>query len=78
MLTPNPIMLKAGFRPAAEVATFIGKAHSTVHRMVTRGDVEGTRDGRALYVRVASLVAYYESTDNAAMAAAVKEKFACG
>ena len=78
MFTPNPIMIKAGFRPAGEVAKLIGKATSTVHRMVQQNRLEGSRDGRALYVSVESLIAYYEQDGNTAMVRAIKRWAKCG
>ena len=77
MFRANPLMVDAGYAPASQVASVIKKAASTVHRMVETGRVEGARDGRALYVKVESLVAYYEECGNEAMAQAVREAL-CG
>jgi hypothetical protein len=60
----NPIIMKEGYAPAVLVAARLNKSLSTVHRMVRSGRVEGANDGRALYVKVASLVSYYEASEN--------------
>ncbi len=69
MFSRNPIMLKGGLAPATDVAEALGKSLSTIHRMVADGRVDGSRDGRALYINLTSLEAYYAADDNPAMAA---------
>lgn len=74
MYQANPIMIQAGYVPAARVAEVLNKAVSTVHRMVADGRIEGARDGRALYVSVKSLENYFKSSDNAAMIEAIRKE----
>lgn len=78
MFSPNPIIVARGYAPAKRVADVLGKAHSTIHRMVQSGRLEGLRDGRALYISVSSLIAYYENDDNEIMVEAIREAFRCG
>lgn len=79
MFQPNPILIREGYQPAKAVADLIGKAHSTIHRMVHSGRLQGVRDGRCLYVNVESLVQYYERLGNKTMARAIRRKFEkCG
>lgn len=60
----NPIMVRNGYGPAVEVARALSLALSTIHRMVDDGRVEGTRMGRALYVKLSSLEAFYDAEGN--------------
>ena len=71
MHRPNTIMLDAGYVPAADVARVLHKAVSTVHRMAEEQRIEGTRDGRALYISLASLRDCY--ADNPAILAVIEE-----
>lgn len=72
MRTHNVIMLRAGFAPAAVVARELDKALSTIHRLVkAEAGVVGQRDGRALYIDLASLIAYYRSEKNDELARTV-------
>lgn len=71
MYAKNPIMLKDGFAPAASTARALNLSLSTIHRMVEDGRVEGTRVGRALYVKLPSLEDYFGSEGNEAMQKAV-------
>jgi len=73
MFIPNPIMLQAGYLPAALVARVLHKAVSTIHRMVSSGRVAGVRDGVALYVQGASLEAYFAAQHNHAMVEQVQK-----
>lgn len=59
MVVRNRAMLARGYAPAAWVANELGKALTTVHRMVDDGRFEGCNDGRALYILVASVEAHY-------------------
>jgi len=65
----NPIMIAAGYAPAKRVAEVLHKSLQTVHRMVSTGEIAGTKEGRVLYVLVESLDAFYAA--NAPMRAAV-------
>jgi hypothetical protein len=56
----NEVMVDAGYLPAAMVAAAIGKALSTVHRMVQSGKLRFVRDGTALYIETQSLNDYYK------------------
>lgn len=68
----NPLIMKDGYAPAVLVAHRLNKSLSTIHRMVRSGRVEGANDGRALYVKVSSLVTYYEDSDNPSMTVIAK------
>lgn len=59
MRVNNVVMLNAGLAPASVVARALGKNLSTVHRLASGEFVKYTRDGRALYIDLASLEAYY-------------------
>jgi hypothetical protein len=64
METQNEIMRKAGCIPAAEAATACGYTQiSTIHRMIARGRVKGTRVGRAWYVNVKSLLNAFKDAE---------------
>lgn len=67
MYARNATMLKAGYAPAADVARALSKALSSIHRLVADGHVEGTRDGRALYVKMDSAAAYFDADGNQVM-----------
>lgn len=60
----NEHMVEAGYAPASEVAEVLGKALSTVHRMVAKLGLDHQRDDRFLYVSVKSLVAHYKAQGN--------------
>ncbi len=66
----NPIMTAAGYAPAKRVAEVLNKSLQTIHRMVDDGDITGTKEGRVLYVLIASVVSFY--ADNAPMRAAAE------
>lgn len=68
MFSRNPLLLRDGFAPAADVARCLSKSLSTVHRMVTSERAEGVRDGAALYVKLDPLIALYTEEGNQAMA----------
>ena len=73
MFSKNPIMLKDGYSPASTVAKSLNLALSTVHRMVEDGRIEGTRVGRALYVKLKSLEDYFAGDGNETMRAEVEK-----
>jgi hypothetical protein len=54
-------MAAAGYAPASEVALALGKALSTVHRMVEKLGLDHQRDDRFLYVSVKALVEHYRA-----------------
>ena len=60
-------MVQAGYAPAVEVATLMGKALSTVHRMVAEYNIDCQRDGRYLYVSVRALLEHYMVQDNSSV-----------
>jgi len=74
MYARNPMMLEKGFGPAAEVAKVLIKSLSTIHRLVNDGHIDGTRDGRALYVDMKSAAAYFRNDGNETMAALCEKK----
>lgn len=59
----NRVMLSKGYAPAADVARTLDKTLSTIHRMVEDGRIDGARDGRALYVKLDSLIDFYTHGD---------------
>ena len=69
--TRNPIMLTRGLAPAAELARRLSKGLTTIHSYVRDEKVRGERDGRMLYVDLASLEKFFRGEDNTAMADAV-------
>jgi DNA-binding IclR family transcriptional regulator len=64
-------MVERGYAPAAHVAAALEKALSTVHRMVENNIVDGVRDGKSLYVSLASLESHYRLEHNKPMVDAV-------
>ncbi len=72
MRTNNSVMMREGFAPAAVVARTLDKSLSTIHRLVTGGKVKGTRDGKALYIELASLADWYVKERNPTLARAVR------
>lgn len=64
MFSRNPHLLSAGYAPAADIARTLCKSLSTVHRMVEDGRAEGVRDGRALYVKLDTLIARFRDEGN--------------
>ena len=71
MKLANPVMLRAGYAPSVQVAKAIGKVLSTVHRMVSRGEIRAMRDGNALYIDLTSLEQHFRG--NGPMLLRVKE-----
>lgn len=67
----NPVMIRKGFAPAAEVARKLEKALSTIHHLVEDGKVVGERDGRMLYVSLDSLKKHYDGEDSPTLASIV-------
>lgn len=63
----NPIMIAAGYAPAKRVAEVLNKSLQTIHRMAGDGDIVGTKEGRVLYILIASLLTFY--ADNPPMRA---------
>lgn len=68
MYARNPLMLEKGLGPAADVARALNKSLSTVHRLVGAGKVVGARDGKALYIDLASAERYFIDAANPVMA----------
>lgn len=73
MFSKNPKMLAGGYAPASGVARALSLALSTIHRMVEDGRVDGTRIGRALYLKLDSLETYFEGENNTVMKDAIVE-----
>jgi len=68
MYKRNPIMLAKGLAPAAEVGRAMNKSLSTIHRLFNETKVKGARDGKALYIDLESLAAYFKSEGNTILA----------
>lgn len=68
MFSRNPLLLRDGYAPAADVARTLQKSLSTVHRMVRDERCDGVKDGAALYVRLDSIIALYRAEENESMA----------
>lgn len=68
MFSRNAFMLRDGYAPAADVARALSKALTTIHRMVNDERCTGARDGNALYVKLDTLVAYFQKTGNISLA----------
>lgn len=68
MYKRNPLMLKKGLAPAAEVGRAINKSLSTIHRLFNEKKVAGARDGKALYIDLESLAKYFASEGNTILA----------
>ena len=61
MKARNHLIMRKGYAPAHDVATATTKALSTIHRLADAGAFEVLRDGRALYVKLASAEAYFRA-----------------
>lgn len=59
MKAHNIQILKKGYAPAQSVANATGKHLTTIHRWADTGVLESVRDGRVLYVKLASCAAYF-------------------
>ncbi len=73
MYKRNPLMLAKGFAPAAEVGRALNKSLSTIHRLVNEDRVVGSRDGKALYVDLASLAKHFREDGNVVLAEAAEK-----
>lgn len=68
MYKRNPIMLKKGLAPAAEVGRAMNKSLSTIHRLFNENKVAGARDGKALYIDLESLAKHFDAEANPILA----------
>lgn len=73
MYKRNPLMLAKGLAPAAEVGRTLNKSLSTIHRLFNENKVKGARDGKALYIDLLSLAAYFRGENNAVLAEAAEK-----
>ncbi len=63
--------MRKGFAPAKDVADATGKHLTTIHRLAAADAFEHVRDGRALYVNLASVITYFKGADLPMLADAV-------
>ena len=64
MFARNPLLLRDGYAPAADVARALSKSLSTIHRMVRDQRCAGIKDGPALYVHLDSLISHFRVEGN--------------
>ena len=71
-MTANPALLASGYAPSVLVAKAIHRDLSTVHRMIDEGVIVALRDGRNVYVSLASLEHYFRDKENHIMVQEVR------
>ncbi len=69
----NAAMLRKGYAPAADVAAAMGRNLSTIHRWVNAEEVAFEREGRWLYIDVASVEKSPHVGNNAILKAELKK-----
>ena len=73
MKARNMIIMRRGYAPAKDIADATGKVLSTIHRLAEANKFVFVRDGRALYVRLDSVEAYFRREGLGMLADAVKK-----
>lgn len=63
MTTMDDTMAQGGYVSAAKAAEATSRHISTIHRQAARGDLEHTKAGRDLYIKVSSLRALYADNE---------------